>query len=256
MTIASSLARAASAFALALAPLAARPAAAQPTPEPAQYLGHVQKDIAAATSFWDPSPPAAEFAGNVYANVATSLHVGISSTALGSTWGDRVTTTGTGTLLETDFTVFNSPSSAGPLLSATFELGLYDPVSFARRGSFTTGAVGFGAGLPPGAFTIVTATGLSSLGLRIDSRDVLLVQRITATTGTASRLGVVFYDPPSLGASAPSMYVDSPTIGPAGWYTLPGQSADPGYRIAAGDPVPARPATWGRVKALYGPRSR
>src|SRR5438552_9675691 len=96
--------------ALALA-LAARPVAAQPASEPAQYLGHVRKDIAAAASTWDPGPPATDFSGNVYANVATSLHVGLSSTALGSTWGDRVMTTGTGTLVETDFTVFNSPSS-------------------------------------------------------------------------------------------------------------------------------------------------
>jgi len=251
MTVALSRALAASALAVALSPLAARPAAAQPAPEPAQFLGHVRKDIAAAASTWDPSPPTTDFAGNVYANVATSLHVGISSTALGSTWGDRVTTTGTGTLLETDFTVFNSPSSAGPLESATFELALYDPVSFARLGGFTTGTVSFGAGLAPGAFTIVTATGLSSLGLRLATRDVLLVQRVAAATGAASRLGVVFYDPPSIGSSPPAMYVDSPTIGPAGWYTLLGQSADPGYRIAAADPVPAPPATWGRVKALY-----
>ena len=241
-------------LALALAPAA--PASAQIAPEPGFCFGHARKDVDVDISSFDPAPPTDFAAGNVYANEAVSLGVGLSSTALASTWGDRVTTTSPGTLLEQDFTVFNSPSSAGALLSASFHVALYDAVTFAYLGGYTTGVVSFGAGLPPGGYAFVTASGLASRHIALPTTDLLVLQQVAVATGAATRLGVVFYDPPNVGASAPSMWIDSPTFGPAGYYTVGGVHANLGARLLADLPVPAYATSWGAVKARYFEKSR
>jgi hypothetical protein len=161
-----------------------------------------------------------------------------------------------GTLLEQDFTVFNSPSSAGALTSASFHVTLYDAVTLAFLGGYTTGTVTFGAGLAPGAFAFVTVSGLSARHIAVPTTDLLVLQQVAVATGAASRLGVAFYDPPNIGASAPSLWIDSPTFGPAGYYTVSGVHANLGARLLADLPVPAARATWGTVKARYFDRSR
>lgn len=243
-------------LALAITVALAAPAQAQFVPEPAFCFGHARKDVDADVSSFDPAPPATDAAGNVYANEAVALGVGLSSTALASTWGDRVTTTSAGTLLEQDFTVFNSPSSAGALVSASFRVTLYDAATLAFLGGYTTGTVTFGAGLPPGAYAFVTASGLASRHIVLPTTDLLVLQQVAVATGAATRLGVVFYDPPNVGASAPSMWIDSPTFGPAGYYTVGGLHANLGARLLADLPVPARVTTWGAVKARYFEKSR
>ena len=195
-------------------------------------------------------------AGDVYNNTNPpgTPNFGISSTDFASTWGDRVTTTGTGTLAENDFTLYNSQSSAGSVLTATFNIGLFDGASNALLGGYTTGVFNFTATpLPPGFFAILTVTGLTGLNINLSTTDVLMTQQLATVTGTATRLGVASLDPPTIGSSTNTMYINSSTIGPAGFYTIgtPPLNANPGYRINRTTPLSTESKNWGAVKNLY-----
>lgn len=244
------------AAAVLLLTVAAGSAMAQQTPEPvAGYAGHIYFDVARGQVSGDQGGPVALLVGDVYNNTnpQAPANFGFSSTDLNSIFGDRVTTTGTGILAEDDFTVFNSPSSAGNLLTASFNIGLYDGASNLPLGGYLTGVVNFGAGLPPGFFSIITVTGLAGLNINLNTTDVLIVQQAATHTGPANRLGIASLDPPTIGASTNVMYINSLTVGPAGYYFIgnPPLNANPGYRINVTQPVPATPSTWGRLKASF-----
>jgi hypothetical protein len=222
--------------------------------EPGTFDSHVYVDMGTGLQY-TPKHSTIQLAGDVYNNTnpQAAANFGFSSTDLASQWGDRVTTTGTGILQENDFTVFNTGSSAGTLLSATFNIALNDGSSLAALGGYTTGLVTFGSGLPPGFFSIITITGIGGLNINVNTTDVLIRQQIATKTGLANRLGIASLDPPTIGSSSNTMYINSSTVGPAGFYNVgnPPQNANPGYRINLSAPVAASKATWGSVKALY-----
>ena len=239
---------AAMAFSLAVV---ASAATAPGTPESGPiYAGHVTIDLATGLSRFTPAPTVQDVVGDVYANTTTPLF-GYSTTDLAAILGDRVTTTGAGVLDQNDFSVFNSSASAGPLLTAQFLLSFYDAPTVTPLGAYLTSTVTFGggAGLPAGYYTIVSVTGLSALNIGLPT-DVLITQQIYAYTGTTTRMGIVSFDPPTIGSSPAYMYVSSTTL-PAGYYNLSSGNANPGYRINVINVVPTRNTTWGQLKQLY-----
>jgi hypothetical protein len=242
---------------LALSTGAARVALAQEAiaAEPAIYAGHYYFDFGTGAMYVPKGGAQTQLAGDVYNNTnpAPAPNFGFSSTDFAAQWGDRLATTGTGILQENDFTVFNS--AGGSLISASFNINLFDGTTLASLGGYTTGTVSFGAGLPAGSFSIITITGLGGLNINVNTTDVIMLQQIAAKTGTTTRLGIASLDPPSIGTSANTMYINASTVGPAGFYnigTAPNfLNANPGYRVNVNQPVPADTKSWGALKALY-----
>jgi hypothetical protein len=189
----------------------------------------------------------------VYDNTSAAGLYGVSSTDLASVWGDELFTAGTGLLSTHKFTVFNSGSSAGTLLTAVVNVGFYDAGTSAYLGGYSTN-VNFGAGLNVGFFSIVTVSNLDALNIVLNTTDVLVLQTVTSTTGAANRLGIASMGPQVVGASPTSMYINSATIGGGvpGFYTFANGPADPGYYLAVNPPpVGTISKTWGSLKKLY-----
>jgi len=219
------------------------------TVEPATYGGSVNVNLTNGNES-SPQNPQLLVGTDVYSNVTSPANFGFSSTSFTSVWGDRVTTVGTGILDQHVFSIFNS--AGGSLLTATVAVNFYDAVSAAFIGGYTTN-VNFGAGLLAGQYSLVTVTNISPLAINITVTDVLVTQTITAKTGTTTRLGIASLDPVTIGLSANTMYINSSTVGPAGYYNIgnPPQNANPAYRINLLQPVATEPSTWGKVKSLY-----
>lgn len=226
-------------------------ASAQLVGEPlGTFAGYTIHDHVTHATTLQPTAPSA-LPVVVYDNTASAAQFGFSSTDLGAVFGDQLATTGTGTLTSCMFALYNSTSSAGPVLSAVFTVSFYDANTLAALGSFVAN-VGFGAGLPAGFYTFVSVTSLDPLAIDLTTTDVVVTQTVSSFTGTATRLGIVSLDPPTVGSSDPAMYVDASTVGPAGWYNIQGFNANPGYQVSVvSGPVPAEKSSWGRVKSLY-----
>lgn len=215
-----------------------------------QFAGHAYYDMITHTLVWDTNPaPLADV--DIYSNTASSPLFGFSSSDLNATFGDELFTTGTGTLDQNDFTIFNPTSSAGSLLTATVTISLFDGPSSTFLGGYNTN-LNFGSGLPRGFFSIVTVTNLAGAGIVLPGTDVIITQKIASKTGPASRLGIASLSPITIGASIPAMFINAADVGPAGFYTVSNQpSADPGYRLAILEAVPSKATTWGNVKGKY-----
>ncbi|MFM8558839.1 MAG: hypothetical protein ACKOC6_04445 [bacterium] len=220
--------------------------------EPAQHAFDVVVDGAPNR----PAPSGAQLITTVYDNSdqATSpTATAFSNTAVTThTWGDELFLTSGGLLSEMKFSLFNSGSSAGTLLTATVAVELLNAATSASLGSFST-VVGFGAtGLGQAQYSVVTVTNLESLSILLSTTNVLVKQRITAKTGTASRTGIASLDPPVVGSSPAYFFQSSPTV-TAGFYTATsGKPVNVLYQIAVTPPpVPARSTSWSRVKKLY-----
>jgi hypothetical protein len=230
--------------------------AAQVTPEAVQ--GHFADETVRPnlTAGKGPIKSATNVLTTIYDNTSASALVAISSTDLASQWGDELFTTGTGVLSTHKFTIFNSGSSppTGNLLTATVLVSFFDAVTSLPLGSYSTN-VNFGAGLPTGFFSIVTVTALDPLLILLPTTDIIAIQQVTAKTGAANRLGVVSMGPNLVGASPPDMFINSSTIGPAGFYILGPNGnppADPGHFLAVNPPpVSTHSKTWGSLKKLY-----
>jgi hypothetical protein len=187
----------------------------------------------------------------VYDNTASTASFAVSSTDLASTWGDELLTTNVGTLSATVFSLFNSGSSAGVLLTAQIRVDFFDAITAAPLGAFTTN-VNFGTGLPQGFYSLITVTGLDPLAINLNTSDVVVTQKVLSKTGAANRLGIVSFNPVTVGSSDPDMYIASATIGPAGWYTFGNGPANPGWQVSVVTaPVPTEKSSWGAVKNLY-----
>jgi hypothetical protein len=215
------------------------------------YDGHFTVSLLSGVERWDQGLPVTLSGLDVYSNVTSTTNFGISSTALAATWGDRLTTTSPGTLEEHTFSVYNPGTSAGPVLSASFRVSFFDGPTGLPVGGYSTPPVTFGAGLLPGYYTFITVNSVNPLNINL-SNDIIVTQTVLGFTGTATRLGVVSLDPPSIGTSTPQMYIDAPPTGPPGFYTITGQHANPGYRVnVIPPPVSTHSTTWGRIKNLY-----
>ena len=211
-----------------------------------RFAGHYVIDYSSGSARLVTAPTGAQIAGDVYVNEST-IQGGFADSDLGATMGDRVTTTASGVLEEFDFTVYNAGTNSGALFTSTHNIEFYDGPSGIPLGGFNVNSSY--TGLNPGYYSIVSLTGLSALNLSLPT-DVIVTQQMTAHTGTTNKLGVVIFDPPTVGSSAPDFYVSASDIA-AGWYTLSGVNANLGYRINVTNPVPARTSTWGSLKALY-----
>jgi hypothetical protein len=222
--------------------------------EPAQFFSHIYYDMGTGAMYVPKGGAATQLAGDVYNNTnpQAPANFGFSSTDFAAEWGDRLATTATGILQENDFTVFNS-GGGGVLNTADVNIGLFDGTAFTLLGGYTT-SVNFG-GLPSGFFSVVTVTGLGGLNINVNTTDVIMLQQIAAKTGTPARLGIASLDPPTIGSSPNTMYINASTVGPAGFYNIGTPpnflNANPGYRVNVNQPVPANSRTWGSVKALY-----
>ena len=229
----------------------AQRATAPATSEPAGgFAGYYVHDAITSTTLRQPNAPQA-VPVVVYDNTTSPALFGVSSTDLTATWGDELFTTNVGTLSGLMFSVFNSGTSAGALLTSLVQFDIFDGTSFAPLGSFTTN-VNYGAGLNAGFYTLVTVTGLEPFAINIPSSPVIVLQTINSKTGPASRLGIVSLNPPTVGSSLADMYIDATTIGAAGWYTFGNGPANPGYQVSVVTaPVPTGKSSWGAIKGLY-----
>jgi hypothetical protein len=146
----------------------------------------------------------------VYDNTATVLGA-YSSTNLQFVWGDDPVLTAGGILDDFTLSIFNSSSSAGPLLTATIAVEFYDnadPANPVDLGGFS-GDVEWTGGLAQGYYSAVSWSDLSMLETPIElPTNVLVLQQVTALTGTASKLGVVYAYPPTVGTSAAGFYTN------------------------------------------------
>ena len=224
-----------------------------PMETPAGVLsGHAYYDLTSGVTQWETNP-APLAAVDVYSNTSSPALFAVSSTDFSAIWGDEALTTDTGILDQLDFTVFNANVSAGALQTGSFGIDCFDADDFSHLGGFSTSVIDFGpGGLPPNFYTIITVTGLAPLGLDLPTTDVLVEQRVLTHTGPATRLGVVGLDPVTVGTGTSTMFIAASTIGAAGFYAVGGiLRANPGYRVAVLQPVPAKSATWGRVKGAY-----
>jgi hypothetical protein len=188
----------------------------------------------------------------VYDNVTTPQLV-VSSTDLASQWGDELSTIGTGLLSTHKFTLYNSSSSAGPLLTCTVSISFFDAVTAAPLGGYS-GNINFGAGLLANQFSVITASGLDGLLIVLNTTNVLVLQQVTAKTGLANRLGVVSMGPHLTGSSPVDMYINSGTIGTGFFCLVAGCAtpANPGHALAVNPPpVGTASKTWGTLKKLY-----
>jgi len=190
----------------------------------------------------------------IYDNTSATPQYGVSSTDLTSQWGDELLMTGTGLLSTHKFTLFNASSAGQNLLTATVSIGFFDAVTAASLGGYS-GTINFGAGLPPGTFSIITASGLDPLLIGLTTSDIIVIQRVTAKTGTATKLGIVVMGPVLIGSSPTDMFIASASFGGGvpGFFSFPTLGpADPGHFIAVNPPpVGTTSKTWGALKKLY-----
>lgn len=218
--------------ALALAAFAGlAPAYGGIVPETAQYAGSITIDIRTGQV-----TAGSTRAGTTrYDNTATPATVATSSTNLSTIWGDECFTTGTGTLDEFSCSIYNSSSSATPMVSTGLSVGfnaMSGGVIGAAIGGFN-GTVTFTSPLSPGFFTIVTFTGLSGLGtpINLSTTDVLVAQQLSSTVGS-TRAGIACSSPVSIGSSPTTFYKNDPSSPPAGFYTFGATTpGDPMYKI-------------------------
>ena len=144
----------------------------------------------------------------MYDNTTTILGA-VSTTNLSFIWGDDAAMTAGGTLEDFALTIYNSSSSAGPLLTATVAVGYYDytvPATPVWIGGFS-GNVSWTGGLGVGYYSAVSWTSLSTLATPIVlPTNVMIVQQVTAHTGTANRLGIIRAYPPTTGTSPAGYY--------------------------------------------------
>jgi len=227
-------------------------AQAQIQSEPIQgYAGNIDAVPVGIEKAPAPSVPLALV--TVYDNTVSAPNFGFSSTDPAAVFGDELITTGMGILSTNKFSIYNSSGSVGSLLTATVNVSFYNAMTSLLLGSYNTN-VNFGAGLNPGFFSTVTVTGIDPLLINLNVTDIIVLQTITAKTGTAVGLGIVSRNPPTLGSSPITMYINASTVGPAGFYNIgnPPAPANPIYQVVINDtPVPVTRGTWGRIKQMY-----
>jgi|SRR5262245_2958350 len=240
-------------FALLLA--SALPVAAQVTSEPVLgFHGNVDGDVS-GSSLKGHGSSATNAIVIVYDNTPSPANFGFSSTDLAADWGDRLLLTGTGLVSSHAFTIFNTGTSAGNLLTAQVGVDFFDTASSIFLGGYTTN-VNFGAGLPPGFYSIVTVPGLDPLGINIPNPDIIVIQTVLGKTGAANRLGIASLNPITVGSSPITMYIAAATVngGIPGFYTInnPPIPANPGYQVGLAEPpVGVTSKSWGSLKKLY-----
>ncbi len=201
----------------------------------------------------DPRHQATAAATVVYDNTGSPANFGVSSTDPTAVWGDQLLTTDTGLLATHRFTVFNSPTSLGPLLTAQIEVEFLDALSSTTLGGYTVN-VNLGGGLAPGVFALLSVSDLEPQLIVLDNSAIIVRQRVVSRTGNATRLGVVSMDPPTVGSSPSSMYIAAATFGDGvpGFYSFTAGPANPGHQLSVSPPPTSTASrSWGELKKLY-----
>ncbi len=197
----------------------------------------------------------AEFAGFLQADVGSPLEVGqiiydsttggtlgaFSSTDLGATFGDAITTVGTGVLSEFTLSVFNSATAnTMPITAADVTVDFFagdETAIGASLGSFT-GSFNLTSPLAPGTFTFITYTGLESLNIDLNVNDVVVTQQLSNIQGGSVRAGVISAVPVGVGSSFPGIYIEASTVnmGTPGFYNITSGGVpvdfDLGYQVS------------------------
>lgn len=140
-----------------------------------------------------------------------------------ATWGDETVMTGTGTLRQFAFSLYNSGTSPAALVNPAVQIGFYDAATGTPLGGFTGNIT---TSLNPGYYTIVTFSDLDqSFTLNLTSADIIVTQKITSYTGNVLRAGIAMMNPVGVGSSPGNDWYWSgtdATLFPsgAGWYAL------------------------------------
>ena len=214
--------------------------------------------IAVTSTAFGFEEPAPAFAGGqsivtegtiVYDNNGT-VQSALSSADLTATWGDVNTMTDTGVLDDFTVGIFNSASGGntgqiitGDVTASFFEFDAMAGTFGALIGSFTGGfdLSGLaGGGLDPGFFTTVSFSGLAGLGIDLAPHTTIgVTHTLSALTGGTLRTGIVSSNPPIIGTSDPTGFIDASDIGSGpGFFTLTGGAPiDTLYQIGV-IPVP------------------
>lgn len=179
-------------------------------------------------------------ATTVYDNTLSAANFAVSSSDLTAVWGDELNMTGGGTLEEFAFTVFNSTAggaNTNPITSAQVAINFFDANTLTSVGGFT-GTVNFTSPLNPGFYSIVTFTNVAPLAIALP-QDIVVTQTLTSIVGGSTRAGVASLNPPTVGSSPDSLYVDAADVGGgvAGFYTFTGGPANAGYKIVVPEPA-------------------
>jgi hypothetical protein len=157
----------------------------------------------------------------VYSNVTNGPLAGYAR-APGTQIGDELLLTQGGTLSSVGFSVYNGATSAGTLTTADLTLDFWNRNGggFDHAGTLFYNDVALD--LPAGFYTTFgAAAGGSGITL---TNDILAVLTIGDVTGGATRVGQVLYDPPTIGSSDNSFYVNDTGIGGTdnGWFWFGG----------------------------------
>ncbi len=148
----------------------------------------------------------------VYDNLTAPSAVAASTSSLdlNQIWGDSVTLTSGGILDSFSFTIFNSTNggaNTNSILTATVQCLFFDNTVPYTTGDLQTtlpffggfnGNVNFGTGLAPGFFSVVTFNNLAALNITV-GQNLFITQQVTASTGGSTRMGVVTFNPDTVG---------------------------------------------------------
>jgi hypothetical protein len=164
----------------------------------------------------------------VYADVSNGPTGGY-ATAPGTQIGDELLMTQGGILDSFGFSVYNSNSSSGSLMTADLTIDFWN-YSDTKTAQTLAGTVAFDdysfgpAGLTTGDYATFLVAGVSNSQTISLTNDVLAILTIGNVTGGADRVGQVLFDPPTVGSSGDYFYKNNTGIGGSddGWYWFNG----------------------------------
>src|SRR5436190_18341676 len=152
-------------------------------------------------------------------------------------FGDFLTLSQSGVLSWLELTLFNSGvgGNIGYITNGTMVVRFYDnTVPYAGgaivnpllgEASVTWDFTGSG-GLPPGAYSPGNFD-LAASNIVL-TRNILITQQFTETSGTSTRNGVAFFNNATVGSSPADFYLES-TVNPEGFYTV--STGQVGYQV-------------------------
>lgn len=206
-------------------------------------IGGLSLSVSAQTVAYDATGAAVSF--------ATSQ----ASTTSDPIFGQGLSLATPGTLSTISWGVYNSSSSAGPLLTGTETIKIYDDSPGYTTGSLAStdsllATITFnldftsGGGLAAGYYTTFTSADLSSLSLTVPKK-IFITQQYHGLTGTSTRNGVVGSSTaPTTGTADTGFYINS-SSSTEGLYNISGHTADYVYYKVATVPEPGSFAVLG-----------
>ncbi len=193
--------------------------------------------------------PSASLTGAVVYDDTTNIVGGTADANPATVWGDDLNMTGTGVMSAVTFSVYNSTSGGNtqPMTSADVAIDLFRQSDSSSIGGFTANLDFTADPLPAGYYSLISFTDIDSLGINVDTPDVIIIQQLANVTGGTTRMGVIIADPPTIGASTDAFYVDNGAN--PGWYSFGGNpKANLAYEVEV-LPEPASIALFGMIGA-------